>query len=219
MFIQHIKIFRNAANKYLPDKISFLFIAESPPWSLYPQKAGYFYFDECTGNEMFFSTILNGIFGIKYYKGKNDKCALLSKLKDNGIWLTDAVEFPINKDENGLTVSNKTRERIIRENLSNLLDGLNRFKEQGIVNRKTKLILIKETVHNALYDSLKEKGFNILNEKYIAFPRYSFDPNVTEPIKKLLDREGFGKGELKSILKTFLNKIFQYFRQNNENHR
>lgn len=187
----HIATYRNAARKYLPDEIALLFIAESPPWFSDPTKMAYFYFEKCPGNEMFFATIVKGVLGERYKKSLRKKRGLLSKLRYKKVWLSDAVEYPINKDENGVNVSNKIRKTVIENNTTNLIERLKALEIRKIINEKTRIILIKKTVYDVLKDKLVKEGFSVLNEKYIGFPRYPFDPLVVSAIESLCKKSKF----------------------------
>lgn len=184
----HIELYRNAARKYLPDEIAFLFIAESQPRFSDPTQISYFYFEKWTGNEMFFATVVKGVLGERYKKSVHEKREILTKLRYKKVWLTDTVEYPINKDENGTNVSNKIREATIQANASNLTERLMKLEDCKIVNEKTQIILIKKTVYDVLRDELVKEGFSVLNDKYIGLPRYSFDPLVVSAIESLCKR-------------------------------
>ncbi len=188
MEFTNVKTYRDAAEKYRPAEITLLLIAESPPWFADPKKMAYFYFENNPGNEMFFATIVKGVLGESYYKNVSDKKAFLCKLRAKNIWLTDAVEYPINKDEKGINVPSRQREQLIRDNTHDLLGRLKELKGRGIVNENTEFILIKETVYNVVKDKLFREGFDVMNEGYIAFPRFQFDPNVVTPIEELCKR-------------------------------
>lgn len=187
-----VEIYRNAAEKYRPDQIELLLIAESPPWFSEKSKMSYFYFENCPGNEMFFATIVKAVLGKCYRKSEGtDKRELLCNLKNENIWLMDAVEYPINKDANGINISNKNRQAIIRQNIQYLKDRLKALQDRGIITRSTRIVLIKETVYDAIGTELIKARFRVLNKKHIGFPRYQFDPDVVVAIKDLCKRSGF----------------------------
>jgi len=184
--------YRTAAEKYLPEKIRVLFIAESPPFFADPTKMAYFFFERCPGNEMLFSTIFQGIFNYQYRKNEDGKKEFLCKFQENGLWLMDAVEYPINKRINGKKVPDKERIQIIRqpENYRKLLRSLSKLRENNVLDFKTKIILIKATVFIALREALTAEGHKILNKNHIGFPRYTGDPLVVNAINTLLSETG-----------------------------
>lgn len=174
-------IYNEASEKYLPDKIKVLFIAESPPAPYSNGEESYIYFDTAK-KEVLLTTITTAIFGDGngFTKGCN-KVYFLKRLKAGGYFLIDAVEYPINK------VKAKVRESMIKEGLKNFLKRLNTLKERNKIDSATKLILIKVSVYNTLCSLLKEYGYNILNKDKIDFPKYYNDRNVIGEIRELLN--------------------------------
>lgn len=177
-----LRIYRNQAEKYLPEKIKILFIAESPPA---PDKYGrksYIYFDTAK-REVLLTTLTAAVFGdgngfAKYY----DKSVFLKRLKAEGYFLIDAVEYPINMIKGG-----NNKETIIRNEANNLLERLNGLRGRNKVDLETKIILIKASVYNALLELLKEKNYNVLNEGKIDFPKYYNDRDVIYEIRRLIN--------------------------------
>jgi hypothetical protein len=174
-----------AAKKYMPEQIRVLFIAESPPAFKTEEKRSYFYFENNPGGDVLFATIVKAKYGKDYYKNAEDKKRLLNKLKKDGIFLMDAVSFPINRDENWAKRSNKEREKIIKKQIPNLLKELDKLKLRKKITSNTKIILIKETTYNTIRSVLYEKGYKVLNKKHIGFPSYHGDRNFIAKIKKL----------------------------------
>jgi len=177
-----MNLYRKASEKYRPEKIKVLFIAESPPFFESEDKRSYFYFENNPGKDMLFATLMKACYGIDYTKNKGNKIKLLKRLMDDGIFLIDSVKYPINRDERQET-SNKKREEIIQNEIPNLLNELNKLH----IGSETKIILIKETVFNSLYSMLKQRGYNVLNKDKIGFPRYHKDKDVVKEIRNLLE--------------------------------
>lgn len=179
-----VNIYDSAALKYRPNNIKVLFIAESPPVPLPNGKKAFFYFEECPSNEMFFATIIKAVFGIDYRKGMFDKTELLTRFMDEGYWLIDAVQTPINRQESE-TVSNPDRENLIRGAADDLKARIENLKSEGLFNDDSGIILIKKTVFNVLSPILKDKYW-VLNKETVEFPRYHGDCNTIEGIKTAL---------------------------------
>jgi len=168
--------YKEASEKFLPEKIRVLFIAESPPAN------GSFFFFEFARQEILLTTLTTALFGDGNGFTKNDsKVDFLKELKREGYFLIDAVEYPINM------TSDKNRELIIRKENDNLLERLEGLKRINRVDADTKIILIKKSVYNILVNVLREKGFNILNNSKVDFPKYYNDRNVIGEIRKLLN--------------------------------
>ncbi len=184
---EYRKLRKECKEKYKPEEIKVLFIAESPPAVKEGGKMSYFYLEDNPGSEVLFATLVEALYYEKYRKDKknkeelsNKKKELLNKLKKDGYFLIDAVECPINKDEKGKGIPDKKREKIIKDKISELLKELER-----LISHETKIILIKNSVFNVLHSVLKEEGYNVLNETKIAFPVYNCQDVVNE-IRRLL---------------------------------
>ena len=176
-----LSMYRNQAEKYMPDKIKVLFIAESPPAPDKNGRRSYIYFDTAK-QEILLTTLTTAVFGDGNCFTKNDiKSDFLNRLKDEGYFLIDTVEYPIN------SIKGKNREPIIREESEKLLVRLNELKHRNKIDSSTKIILIKVSVFNALHRLLKEHGYNILNSKKIDFPKYYNDRDVVNEIRRVLN--------------------------------
>jgi len=162
------KEYRDFFKRYIPENPKLVFIAESPPLNL----EDYFYFDEEFGKQRFFATIIKAVFDVEYNQGFHEsKKNLLNKFQKEGFVLLDVSPEPIKHDESSIEV--------LREEKSSFLEGLNNY-----VSQKTDLIIIKESVHDLLYDDIKGM-YNILNEEYISFPIYYYFPNTIEKIREV----------------------------------
>ncbi len=176
----NLSIYRNQAEKYMPEKIKVLFIAESPPAPDKNGRRSYIYFDTAK-QEILLTTLTTAVFGDGNCFTKDDiKSDFLNKLKDEGYFLIDAVEYPINK------IGGKNKEPIIREESENLLVRLNELKQRNKIDPSTKIILIKVSVFNALHGLLKDHGYNVLNDNKKEFPKYYNDRDVISDIRRLL---------------------------------
>ncbi len=171
--------YKEAREKYKPEKIKILFIGESPPRN----KQSYFYFEDSKGSAPLFKAIIKAVFNEDYIK-KNDKDyrkkkMLLEKFKENGFFLIDACDTPINQ------YPSKKRKGIIKKNLPNLVKLIKNLE----LGRDTKIILIqpkRTKAYELLHNELEKSGFCIANKEPIYFPRYHGDPNVVDKIKKSL---------------------------------
>ena len=178
---RNIKDYERMATKYLPESIKYLFILESPP---YPSDNALLFFynlETPSQKDTLFKLFMRSLYGIKYRKGDN-KHELLLKFKDAGYFLRDAVGYPINKDINGVDVKNEAiRCDEIDMNKDNLLEWLVKLRDGGNYNENTKVVLIKKSVFNTLFNFLKEKHFHIANQEKINYPNqydYKFINNI-----------------------------------------
>jgi len=170
------EIYEQAALNFKPKKIKTLFIAESPP----DEKKGrrYFYFENVIQYDYLFKSIMEVLYP-KEYKNHNKK-ELLTKFKEDGFFLIDAVEFPINNDE----YSDKERNEIIKNNALKLIK-----KIESLINKEdANIILIKKNVYNLLADKIKVKGFNVLNTEFLNYPSHHWQYAFQEKLKKILKK-------------------------------
>ena len=128
-----------------------------------------------------------GIYSVEKYRGSY-KEACLKRLKSDGFFLIDAVEYPI--DQFGKDM--KRRNRHIRINFNTLIEKIEKLKDESHFDKYTKIILIKNNIFEELGEDLKEKGFNVLNEKSLPFPYWGRNANnFKKELHDLLSDDGF----------------------------
>ena len=81
----------------------------------------------------------------------------LTKFKDDGYRLIDAIKEPV-----GPFIKSRERENLNFERKDHII-------EEILQNSPCRIVLIKATVFDALYDSLHKAGLPVVNEK-LAFP-------------------------------------------------
>jgi hypothetical protein len=167
--------FQEAAEKYHPAKIRFLFIAESPPHVKEGVEPRYFYFEEYRGKDFLFRAIAEVLYPDEFdeFKKSGDKKALLGKLSENGFFLIDACDYPINQ--------HKDRDRFVNKDFPNLTEKIRR-----LVDGETKIILIKKNIYDLLFDRLRSEGFNVINSEHLDFPSCGNQLKFKEKLKRLL---------------------------------
>lgn len=156
---------RRARERYKPTKLAVLFIAEAPPSS----SSRYFYFDDVPDHDGLFVELLKAVYGddFRSYVGNRrpaEKSSWLSRLQDDGFWLLDSTDKPLD----GAPVGGKSRVRLLQAR-SDLPERLRELSVQGYLSANTPLILIKATVYDAFFASLAGLGYNII-DKRIPFP-------------------------------------------------
>lgn len=135
---------------------------------------------------MLFSAIIKVVYDIEFKKSTHDKRELLERFKNDGYFLLDAVKYPINRDLNGCEVKNKFRINEIEESKLELLEKLDKLRNEGRIDKNTKIILLKETVHRVLYDELIQRGFNVINPEKIGLPMYYGDKDFIDKLKEVI---------------------------------
>lgn len=177
-------IYFDHARTYIPKSIIYLLIAESPPAFNGEIPESYFYFSDCPKADILFYTVVKAIFRIDFKKGIHDRVFFLNKLKEEGVFLIDSVEYPINKDKQNNKISNIARESIIQDNIPRFIGRVNELAHEGSFAKNTKSILIKETVFNQIGQL---EFLNVVNEKPIRFPNYVKDEVVVQELRKYMN--------------------------------
>lgn len=161
---------------YLPNKIKVLFIAEAKP----DADDRFFYYDKVKTHDYLYLHLMYAL----YDKTKDDvqylrdhKAEFLNRFKEDGYYLVDAV------DEIRSNPPSSKRTRIIRANAVNKISEIRELlAKHG--DQNTKIVLVKATVFDALYDLMKE-DFNIVNDFKIYFPSTGNEADFLKQMSKV----------------------------------
>lgn len=152
--VQYLKeAYAKATAKYKPRQIKTLLIAEAPPCNL----DRFFYFEDVKVQDSLFLEIMGVLYPdkkVRYLKSgrpTEGKVELLEMFAEDGYLLIDLYETPVAPFSDA-------------EAIASLLARL-----QKLIDKTTKLILIKANVFDLCYSSLKQKGYNVINER-LPFP-------------------------------------------------
>ena len=140
---------RAASQRYKPDKVSTLFIAEAPPCA----DDRYFYFENVPEQDSLWIELTKAIYKDEFGETKKErprKGAWLRRFCADGHYLIDAVETP------------EVDAQCIKSNVRRLIKVIRDIDPE-------KIILIKVTVYENLYRILREQGLPVVNER-IPFP-------------------------------------------------
>jgi len=148
-----------AREKYRPEHIKLMFIAEAPPCS----NDRFFYFENVSKGDSLFLHIIRAVFPdledweTKQIRAKKED--LLYRFMDSGYFLEDSVRASFPK---GTTSKNK--ERLMTGEQADLLSKLKKYK------KNTKFVLLSAMAFRVNYRVLVSNGFQILNDFMIPFP-------------------------------------------------
>ena len=155
---------RRARNRFKPQRIRCLLIAEAPP-----SDDRYFYFAEATAYDGLFREVMRVLFQrlfADYDRSPQRKLQLLKTFQKKGLWLLDSIDQPLIHAPRGT----KARARYIKRR-SRLLPRLQHLLKERQIQRSTPMILITASVHEALFEKLTGLGFTVLpTGKPIPFP-------------------------------------------------
>lgn len=164
--------FKRAMDRYRPDPLRLLFIAEAPP----AYKANrLFYFHEVQTGDALFLEMMKVIYGdaIGFTEGgvftgpmsakdvRKCKSQFLRRFMADGLFLIDASERPM---PDGATASAKLV--LLRRSLPGLKIRLKNL----LLDRFIPIVLIGRVTHEACFEPLKEEGYHVVNQEMINHP-------------------------------------------------
>jgi hypothetical protein len=161
-----------ARNKYRPDQVKVLFIAEAPPSA----NDRFFYFENVKDKDSLFLHLIRGIYQDvalwEVKKIRSNKEQLLLRFMEDGYFLDDAVNQPIPQ---GTSSSQKVKR--IKENQDDLLARLNQYSD-------CKIVLLSSTVFNANYSFLSSR-YTVVNRFPIPFPSSGQQSNFKREFQRI----------------------------------
>ena len=170
--------------KYRPDKLKLLFIAESPA-----QSRSFYDVGTSDNDWLYLETmgvLFHNLVGGLYGEGSSHSRAILRVKKDEylqcfrneGFWLLDAVPTPFAEGMN-----TRDKAEAIRRYAPRLMEIINACRPDGCV-------LIGRTVYDNLADELRRAGAPVLNQEFIPFPAYGHSQAFRQKLGGLLLRHG-----------------------------
>ena len=148
-----------ARERYRPDQIKLMFIAEAPPCA----EDRFFYFEDVPKGDSLFLHIVRAVFPdledweTKQIRARKEE--ILFRFMDSGYFLEDSVRASFPKG-----TTSKMKERIMKEEQNDLITRLEKYKPN------TKFVLLSAMAFRVNHDTLIAEGFNILNSFMIPFP-------------------------------------------------
>lgn len=142
-----------ARQKYKPERVKYLLIAEAPPDSV----ERFFYYDNVHQHDYLFLGIFQALYPdlrenfLASRRNSQIKNSILLKFQADGFYLLDLSELPLPVDLNS--------------QLPALVE-----KIKMVANEKTKVILIKATVYDTAFHYLRQNGFENVVDIRIPFP-------------------------------------------------
>lgn len=153
-----------AAQRYKPEKIGLLLVAEAPPEAL----DRYFYFPAVRTQDSLFRYVCRAILGCVPTRG--EKTELLAALRDRGVFLIDLQEDP--RDE------------------TPLLDYVPDLIERCHKLNPLRIILIKVTVFDAAYHAISDAGL-LVSSVRVPFPGSGQQKRFEQEFQRALEEVEF----------------------------
>ena len=167
-------------NHYLPEQIKILFVAEAAPDS--PER--FFYYDNVQEHDWLYLALMRALYKetrtapVDYLRGH--KSELLKRFQEDGYYVIDAINDPVAA---GLSSSQRTT--MVHGNADKKIAEIKSLlSERG--DSGTKIILIKATVFEGLYERLTEAALPVINDYIIPFPSSGQQQNFAERMQEAL---------------------------------
>lgn len=156
---------REAAERYRPERICLLLVAEAPPSAL----GRYFYFEDVREQDSLFRYIVESVLGRS--PSRVDKAHQLSQLRDRGVFLTDLKTEPKVGDER------------LDADVPDLVSRVVALKPDHVIT-------IKANVCDLCQGPLRAAGLNVIDER-IPFPGSGQQRRFVESMSRALDSIGW----------------------------
>lgn len=142
--------------RYRPAQVSILLIAESPPDPGAGERR--FFYSPTLSYDNLYRGVAEAVYGTNADVDVANKPSVLARLRDDGFWLIDAVEHPINK------VSTSARRSAILTGVPRLIDRCRELcPSRGV-------IICHGKVYEAAAPALRSEGVRILHDGPLPFP-------------------------------------------------
>ncbi len=152
-------------NKYLPNKLKYIFVLESPP-----ALGKYFYDESGKISEPLFKAMMELLAFNPKNKGEG-----LRLFQKNGYFLVDATYQPVNK------LKGKKRTDVVLCHFRELVEDLKKLR----ADRQIPIILVKANICRMLDRRLTQEGFVVQNKGVVVpFPSNGWQKRFLEQINK-----------------------------------
>jgi hypothetical protein len=158
--------------RYRPARLCYLLIAESPPDPGEGERR-FFYSPELTIDNLY-RGVAEAVYGERDDVDVRDKSAVLERLREDGFWLIDAVEDPVNK------LGRSDRVRAIKDGVPQLIARCIALgPERGA-------IICHGKVYAATAQALRDGGVPVLHDEALPFPLGNWRARFVEGFRRAL---------------------------------
>jgi hypothetical protein len=166
--------------KYRPDHIKGLLIAESPPPPAHFGGSRHFYrSDTMRTDDRLFTNTIKALYPetaeMTETEMEQQKEEWLRRFQSDGWYMVEALEKSQHHE-----VTKPTRQKLIRENLPKLVEHVRK-----LTNKDTKIVLIKSNVFVVAAEPLRQAGFSVLNTELVDYPGHFNQRAYREKLAKL----------------------------------
>jgi hypothetical protein len=151
--------------KYRPEHVKMLLIAESPPPAPEIQSSRQFYYtDRIRKDDRLFTNTIRALYPdaaqLSELNIEGSKEKWLRKFQEDGWYMIEALE-----DSQEHEVTKKLRQERISKTLPRIIERVKELAEPD-----TRIILIKSNVFDVAAEPLRQAGFTVLNHELVDYP-------------------------------------------------
>jgi hypothetical protein len=173
-------VYDNLRQKYRPNKIRFLMIAESPPPAAHVQSSRHFYRSELPRkDDRLFTNTIKALYpqaaGLTERDLESKKEDWLRRFQADGWYMIEALD-----ESQPHEITKKQRQAKINAALPNLIQ-----KVAKLAGTQTKIILIKSNVFDVAAEPLRQAGYQVLNTELLDYPGHFNQRAYRDKLSKL----------------------------------
>jgi hypothetical protein len=159
--------------RYRPEKIRVLFVAESPPDSG-EGELRFFYNASQERHDHMYRSLMEAAFpDFKHRPGEKE--GWLRKFQQAGYYMIDATDRPVNH------LSPAERRRELNSSLETRIAEIGRLIVTG-----TPIVLVKRNIFEMFSQPLRDAGHNVIHETFLPFPSHGHQARFIEACSKCL---------------------------------
>jgi hypothetical protein len=158
--------------RYRPTRLRYVLIAESPPDPGEGERR--FFYSPALTIDNLYRSVAEAVYGERDDVDVRDKPAVLHRLREDGFWLIDAVEYPVNK------LGSSDRARAINAGVPRLIARcIELGPERGA-------IICHGKVYAATAQALRDAGVPVLHDVALPFPLGNWRARFVEGFRRAL---------------------------------
>lgn len=167
--------------RYRPQHVTFLLIAESPPPEVHVQSSRHFYrTDQSRRDDRLFNNTIRALYPTAAHLSDSElqaqKESWLHRFQNDGCYMIEALEVSQVHE-----ITKSQRQDAIRTQLPRLIERVS-----AIAQPDTKIILIKSNVFEIAAEALRQSGFSVLNTELVDYPGHYNQQAYRRKLAKLM---------------------------------
>jgi len=158
---------------YQPERVTVLFVAESPPASN-EDEVRFFYNPVQERWDHMYRAVMTAVFPEFVYRpGEKDRW--LRQFQLAGCYMIDATDRPVNH------LPSAERRRELNAAVERRV-----LEIRNLVSRDTPIVLVKKNIFAAFNQPLRAAGYNVIHEKFLPFPSHGHQARFIEGCRECL---------------------------------